>query len=289
LIAHGFHSSRLVEPGTVRGASGNPLQVFTPFWRAFLAQARIESPEGSPRDAGYAEARDRPDLDSTSRLSPCLRHGELSPRQVWTAVTKALQRAGASAEEALADKYCAELVWREFATQQLLLHPALPDRARNPQFDAIAWRDEPREFTAWTQGTTGEDLVDAGMRELWQTGWMHNRVRMTVASYLVKNLLHDWRRGQRWFWDTLVDADLASNALNWQWVAGTSPDAAPWFRIFNPRSQAGRFDPDGVYRRRFLGAAPRDPAAALVDLKASRERALAAYGRVAKGSATAVP
>ncbi len=334
LVAHGFHSSRLVEPGTVHGASGDPLKVFTPFWRAFLAQARIGLPEGSPADipapgkwpasptlaqldvlpahpwhrklaahwqpgepaaraalqtfvqrrlAGYAATRDRPDLASTSRLSPYLRHGELSPRQVWTAVLKALERAGASGEAARSDKFCAELIWREFATQQLLLHPALPGRALNPRFESMPWRDEPREFAAWTRGATGEDMVDAGMRELWQTGWMHNRLRMTTASYLVKNLLHDWRRGERWFWDTLVDADLASNALNWQWVAGTSPDAAPWFRIFNPRSQAQKFDPDGAYRRRFLdGSAPARPATPLVDLKASRMRALAAWGIAAR-------
>ena len=327
LTGHGFHSSRLVEPGSVRGASGDCVQVFTPFWRAFQAQARIESPEGSPEDipaprrwpeslslndlallpgnrwyeklsahwqpgeasaravlkefvqrrlAGYGESRDRADLPATSHLSPYLRHGELSPRQVWTAVVKALARKGVGAEEARQDKFCSELIWREFATQQLLLHPALPDRSRAGVFDAMEWRDEPREFRAWTRGETGEDFVDAGMRELWQTGWMHNRVRMVAASYLIKNLLHDWRRGERWFWDTLVDADLASNAYNWQWVAGTSPDAAPWFRIFNPRTQAEKFDPDGTYRRRFLDVARR-PVAPLVDLKASRQRALDAY------------
>jgi deoxyribodipyrimidine photo-lyase len=333
LVAHGFHSSRLVQPGTIRGASGDPLRVFTPFWRAFHAQARIESPEASPQEipaprkwpaslalddlhvlpthpwhrklgehwqpgevaaraalkafvqqrlAGYADSRDRPDLAATSRLSPYLRHGELSPRQVWAAVVKAMQRAGASADQIRADKFCAELVWREFATQQLLLHPALPDRALSPRFEAMRWRDDAREFAAWSRGATGEDLVDAGMRELWQTGWMHNRVRMTTASYLVKNLLQDWRRGERWFWDTLVDADLASNALNWQWVAGTSPDAAPWFRIFNPRSQAEKFDPDGAYQQRFLdGSAPSRPREPLVDLKESRQRALDAYGEAA--------
>jgi deoxyribodipyrimidine photo-lyase len=334
LVAHGFHSSRLVEPGSVRGASGDPLRVFTPFWRAFLAQARLDAPEGSPADlpaprswpasvpleeldvlpahpwhqklaahwqpgevaaraalksfvqqrlAHYAGSRDRPDLATTSRLSPFLRHGELSPRQVWAAVVNALQRAGASSDEARADKFCAELIWREFATQQLLLHPALPDRALNPRFEAMAWRHEQREFTAWTRGATGEDMVDAGMRELWHTGWMHNRVRMITASYLVKNLLQDWRRGEHWFWDTLVDADLASNALNWQWVAGTSPDASPWFRVFNPRSQAEKFDPDGSYRRRFLdGRAPARPHTPLVDLKVSRQRALDAYAEAAR-------
>ncbi|MEJ0098376.1 MAG: deoxyribodipyrimidine photo-lyase [Pseudomonadota bacterium] len=334
IIAHGFHSSRLVEPASVRGASGDPLKVFTPFWRAFLAQARIEAPEGSPAQvpaprtwpvslplallgvlphhpwhhklaahwqpgeaaartqlktfvqrqlAEYASTRDRPDLACTSRLSPYLRHGELSPRQVWTAVVRALERSGIGAEAARSDKYLAELVWREFATQQLLLHPMLPERASSPQFDSIPWRDAPRDFNAWTRGATGEDMVDAGMRELWQSGWMHNRVRMTTASYLVKNLLLDWRRGERWYWDTLVDADLASNALNWQWVAGTSPDAAPWFRIFNPQSQAQKFDPEGTYRRRYLdGGAPARPAKPLVDLKESRVRALDAYGKAVR-------
>jgi deoxyribodipyrimidine photo-lyase len=323
LIGHGFHSSRLAEPGSVRGANGNALQVFTPFLRAFLAQTRIEFPQGSPQQvsaprswpaslslnelalrtdhpwydklaqhwrpgesgartvlkefvqrrlASYAESRDRPDLDCTSRLSPHLSHGELSPRQVWTAVTRASELNGKNAH---AEKFCAELIWREFAAQQMVLHPALPDRARSPRFESMPWRDSSQELRAWTRGETGEDLVDAGMRELWQTGWMHNRVRMVVASYLVKNLLHDWRHGERWFWDTLVDADLASNAYNWQWVAGASPDAAPWFRIFNPETQAQKFDPDGVYRRRFLAGAAR-PVAPLVDLSESRRRALAA-------------
>jgi deoxyribodipyrimidine photo-lyase len=307
----------------VRGANGNVLQVFTPFLRAFLAQTRIEFPQGSPQQvsaprswpasvplnelalrtdhpwhdklaqhwrpgesaaravlkefvqrrlAGYAESRDRPDLDCTSRLSPHLSHGELSPRQVWTAVTRAGELNGKCAR---AEKFCAELIWREFAAQQIVLHPALPDRARSPRFESMPWRDSPQEMRAWTRGETGEDLVDAGMRELWQTGWMHNRARMVVASYLVKNLLHDWRRGERWFWDTLVDADLASNAYNWQWVAGASPDAAPWFRIFNPQTQAQKFDPDSVYRRRFLAGAAR-PDAPLVDLSESRRRSLAA-------------
>lgn len=332
IAGHGFHSSRLVEPGSVRGASGDCVQVFTPFWRAFLKQAQIDAPEGSPeqippprdwpeslqlqqlglipdhpwheklgahwqpgevaaraalkefvqkRLTGYGDSRDRADLLCTSKLSPCLRHGELSPRQVWTAATRALQRSGASAEQSRQDKFLSELIWREFATQQLLLHPALPDRARSSAIDSIAWRDAPREFRAWCRGETGEDFVDAGMRELWETGWMHNRVRMVVASYLIKNLLHDWRRGERWFWDTLVDADLASNAYNWQWVAGASPDAAPWFRIFNPATQAEKFDPEGSYRQRFLARSKR-PAAALVDLKQSRQRALDAYPRASK-------
>ena len=320
LIGHGFHSSRLAEPGVVKSASGGPYQVFTPFLRAFLQQVRIDAPAGSPRDispptrwpdslpldalqlldantwhqklgehwqpgeaggraalkpfvqqklAGYADSRDRPDLGATSRLSPYLRHGELSPRQVWHAA----QRAG----ESPSGKFSAELIWREFATQQLVLHPNLPDEPRDRRFLKLPWRDDARELRAWQRGNTGFTLVDAGMRELWRTGWMHNRVRMVTASFLVKNLLHPWQLGERWFWDTLVDADLASNALNWQWVAGTSPDAAPWFRIFNPDTQAAKFDPEGTYRQRFVPEAGtpgyRQP---MVDLRATRERALAA-------------
>jgi deoxyribodipyrimidine photo-lyase len=334
LIGHGFHSSRLIEPATIKSASGAPYQVFTPFWRAFLQQARIEAPEGSPQEIPapprwpasqqldelallptipwhkslaqhwqpgesaaraalkdfvehrlplYAEQRDRPDLPAASRLSPYLRHGELSPRQVWTAVIKAGERAGIASEESRSGKFLAELIWREFATQQLVLHPTLPDRPRSPQFEAIAWRNIPAEFRAWSRGRTGHAMVDAGMRELWQTGWMHNRVRMITASYLVKNLLHPWQQGERWFWDTLVDADLASNALNWQWVAGTSPDAAPWFRVFNPETQAERFDPDGAYRRRYVPEAGTSGyIAPITDLKSSRQRALDAYASLRK-------
>ena len=329
IIGHGFHSSRLAEPGAVRSASGTPYQVFTPYWRAFLQQMRVAAPEASPavlsppalwpdsltladfgllprtpwhqslaahwqpgesaaratlkefveqRLAGYAEHRDRPDMAVASRLSPYLRHGELSPRQVWTAVLKAGERQGLPASALREGKFLAELVWREFATQQLVLHPQLPDRSRNPQFEALAWRDDPTALRAWSRGHTGYTMVDAGMRELWNTGWMHNRVRMITASFLVKNLLLPWQQGERWFWDTLVDADLASNALNWQWVAGTSPDAAPWFRVFNPETQAEKFDPTGTYRQRHVPeAGTAGYSAPIVDLKFSRQRALDAY------------
>ncbi|MBK9250384.1 MAG: deoxyribodipyrimidine photo-lyase [Proteobacteria bacterium] len=229
----------------------------------------------SDRLARYAQDRDRPDLNANSRLSPFLRHGELSPRQVWTAALKAGERAGLAADAVRGDRFCAELIWREFATQQLVLHPSLPDRARTPRFDQMRWRHDAKELAAWQRGRTGFAMVDAGMRELWRTGFMHNRVRMITASFLVKNLLHDWRRGERWFWDTLVDADLASNALNWQWVAGTSPDAAPWFRIFNPETQAEKFDPTGDYRRRHVPEAGTPGyIQPIVDLKATRQRAL---------------
>jgi deoxyribodipyrimidine photo-lyase len=229
----------------------------------------------------YAQTRDRPDLNSSSRLSACLHHGELSPAQVWTAIGKASERTGEVAPTWRAGKFCAELIWREFAAQQLHFHPTLPDRPRDARFDRLAWQENQAHLRAWSRGQTGYPMVDAGMRELWQTGWMHNRVRMITASFLIKNLLLPWQEGERWFWDTLVDADLASNALNWQWVAGTSPDAAPFFRIFNPESQGERFDPDGVYRRRFVveaGTAAYCPP--LVDLKFTRDRALTAYAKL---------
>ncbi len=224
----------------------------------------------------YAGQRDRTDLAAGSRLSPHLHHGELSPRQVWCAIGRAARRNGVADAEWRSSKFCSELIWREFAAQALYHFPELPDRSFVPQYESLDWRDAPSDFTAWTRGRTGIDLVDAGMRELWESGWMHNRARMVVASFLVKNLLIHWREGARWFWDTLVDADLASNSLNWQWVAGTGPDAAPWFRIFNPDTQAEKFDPQGAYREAWLGSRDAAVTVPLVDLKASRERALAA-------------
>jgi deoxyribodipyrimidine photo-lyase len=227
----------------------------------------------------YATARDRPDQDGTSRLSAHLHWGEISPRQVWTAVAKASERAGDTTGQWQQGRYIAELVWREYAAHVLHHYPTLPERPKNPQFERMVWRDDAAQFAAWTQGRTGIRLVDAGMRQLWQTGWMHNRVRMVAASLLVKNLLLPWQDGQRWFWDTLVDADLASNALGWQWVAGTGPDAAPFFRIFNADTQAEKFDPAGDYRQRWVPEGGRSTAALkpIVDLKTSRVRALAAY------------
>jgi deoxyribodipyrimidine photo-lyase len=229
----------------------------------------------------YAATRDRPDLSGSSRLSPYLHHGELSPRQVWTAVGKACARAGLAEDQWRANKFCAELIWREFAAQQLHFHPTLPDRPRDARFERLRWLNSDQHFRAWSRGQTGYAMVDAGMRQLWQTGWMHNRVRMISASFLVKNLLHSWQEGERWFWDTLVDADLASNALNWQWVAGTSADAAPFFRIFNPDSQGEKFDPQGHYRQRFVPeAATPGYSSPIVDLKQTRQQALAAYAEL---------
>jgi len=193
-----------------------------------------------------------------------------------------------------AAKFLAELGWREFCHHLLFHFPTLPQQNFREDFDAFPWNPDPDHVKAWQAGRTGYPIVDAGMRQLWQTGWMHDRVRMIVASFLVKHLLIDWRRGERWFWDTLVDADLANNAANWQWVAGSGADAAPFFRIFNPVLQGVKFDPRGVYVRRFvpeladmpdkfihrpwdLAEPPADYPAPIVDLATGRDRALAAF------------
>lgn len=220
--------------------------------------------------ADYDHARDEPAGGATSMLSPRLRWGELSPFQVWHA---------AMASEARVGGFLSEVGWREFAWHTLFHAPDLATKNLKPAYDAFPWpRLNPSMLRAWQRGETGVPLVDAGMRELWASGFMHNRVRMVTASFLVKNLLIDWRRGEEWFWDTLVDADAASNPFNWQWVAGSGADAAPYFRIFNPELQAKKFDPDGRYVREWApDAADREP---LVNLKASRDAALAAYDAV---------
>jgi deoxyribodipyrimidine photo-lyase len=207
---------------------------------------------------GYAEGRDRPDEAHTSRLSPDLRFGTISPRQILRAVhdARADRRAGARD----ADKFIAELGWREFSYHLLYHFPDLARASFQARFDSMPWRDDPAGLTAWRRGRTGYPLVDAGMRELWTTGWMHNRVRMVVASFLIKHLLIDWRAGEDWFWDTLVDADPANNAASWQWVAGSGADAAPNFRIFNPVLQGEKFDPDGAYVKRWIPELARLPA-----------------------------
>ncbi len=246
----------------------------------------------------YASGRDRPDLPAVSRLSPHLHFGELSPNQAWYAVSEALPEGDENA-----DRFLAELGWREFSTNLLYHTPSLVDTNLQRKFDRMPWRDDPAALAAWQKGKTGIPFVDAGMRQLWQTGYVHNRVRMVVGSFLVKNLLIDWRLGARWFWDTLVDADLANNSASWQWVAGTGADAAPYFRIFNPVTQGQKFDPEGHYVRslvpeigrlpdRYLHCPWQAPAdvlkkagvvlgetypAPIVDLAMSRERALAAF------------
>jgi deoxyribodipyrimidine photo-lyase len=245
---------------------------------------------------GYKTGRDFPARKNVSRLSPYLHWGEISPNQIWYAVKD-------TARSVDTDHFHSELGWREFSYHLLFHFPDLPTTNLNRKFDTFPWEDDPQELKAWQQGQTGIPLVDAGMRELWHTGYMHNRVRMVVASFLVKNLLIHWHHGEKWFWDTLVDADPANNCASWQWVAGCGADAAPYFRIFNPVTQGRKFDPDGSYVRahvpeianlpdKYLFCPWEAPADTLmdagielgkdypkpiVDLKASREQALAAY------------
>lgn len=338
----------LWDPGEIRKADGKPYRVFTPFFRAgcraappprkplpapgfetvrdaealplaalglwprqdwskgvlvywqpdeAAAQARLQR-FVADRLARYPDARDHPGTDGTSRLSPHLHFGIISPNQIWHA-----------AHGPGTDKLRAELGWRDFSWHLLVHNPKLADAPLRPQFARMPWRDDPAAFRAWAQGRTGIPLVDAGMRELWQTGWMAGQVRMVVASFLVKNLLIDWRRGTAWFRDTLVDADPASNAASWQWLAGCGADAVPFFRIFNPSLQGQKFDRDGTYTRRFLPelaglpdrwlprpwAAPAEVLAEaglrlghdyprpIVDLAASRARALEVFASLGDG------
>ena len=192
----------------------------------------------------YKTRRDRPDIDGTASLSPHLHWGEIGPRQVWHAVSERLRAGELSGREGQAEVFLKELVWREFSHHLLFHFPTLPDAPLDGRFDNFPWIDgHGEQLRAWQLGQTGYPIVDAGMRQLWQTGWMHNRVRMVVASFLTKHLLIPWQTGADWFWDTLVDADLASNSASWQWVAGCGADAAPYFRIFNPVLQGQKFDP----------------------------------------------
>lgn len=240
--------------------------------------------------------RDLPAQPGTSRLSPHLHFGEISPRQIFHAIRRAAEPGPGS------ERFLAELGWREFSAHLLHDCPDLPERPLRPEFENLPWRDDPEGLKAWQQGRTGYPIADAGMRQLWATGWMHNRVRMVAASFLVKDLLIPWQQGEAWFWDTLVDADLASNAASWQWVAGCGADAAPFFHIFNPVLQGGKFNPTGAYVRQWcpeLAALPdkwlhqpwRAPAEVLrkaggkltpplVDHDMARKRALAAFAEL---------
>ena len=257
--------------------------------------------------ADYPAGRDRPAAIGTSLLSPHLAFGEVGIRRVWhaAAATKA-------SPVASTDKFHAELLWREFATHVLVHFRHTDLKPLRPEFARFPWRNDASALKAWQRGQTGYPLVDAGMRQLWTTGWMHNRVRMVVASFLVKHLLLPWQDGARWFWDTLVDADLANNSLGWQWAAGCGADAAPYFRIFNPTSQAEKFDADAAYIKRWVPELARVPAKfalepweapplalagagvtlgdtypnPIVDHGMARDRALSALSTISKSKAT---
>ncbi|MES2471520.1 MAG: deoxyribodipyrimidine photo-lyase [Pseudomonadota bacterium] len=331
--AQSFNGALLHEPWALKTKGGTPFRVFTPFWKT-MRQMEVDLPQLAPRNlrlhavkseklagwkllpakpdwakdfdwtpgeksaqaalydflddvSDYGRGRDLPDRDGTSRLSPHLHWGEISPRQIWHAVRTHGHSAGS-------ETFLKELGWRDFCAQLLFHNPDLPSLPLDKRFANFPWRKGEKDFHAWTRGQTGIPIVDAGMRQLWQTGWMHNRVRMIVASLLIKHLGIHWRRGEEWFWDTLVDADLASNSANWQWVAGCGADAAPFFRIFNPVLQGKKFDPQGGYVRRFVPElkalpdkyihspwdAPQPPKnypAPIVDLAAGRTRALNAF------------
>jgi deoxyribodipyrimidine photo-lyase len=310
-------------PDCLRAAAATPpsddlddwrLLPTTPDWAAGLRETWVPSEAEAQRRldaflderlAGYVTDRDRPARSATSALSPYLRWGQIGPRQIWHAVER--RRAGEPAFPAdAADTFLKELGWREFSYH--LLHH-FPEMARHPlrqDFGRFPWRSDDAALRAWRQGRTGYPVVDAGMRQLWHTGWMHNRVRMIAASFLVKHLLLPWQEGEAWFWDTLVDADPANNPASWQWVAGSGADAAPFFRIFNPLLQGAKFDAEGDYVRRWvpeLAAIPAEhihtpwkaPPAVLaragvvvgesyptpiVDHAAARERALEAFRRL---------
>ena len=273
---------------------------FAPIWSPGEAGAkdRLETFfENGARH--YADGRNRPDKPYTSGLSPHLHFGEISPRQIWFAT----EHVRADIGEKNADKFLSEVGWREFSFNLLYHFPHFPEQNYQEKFDAFPWLDNQKALRAWQTGQTGYPIVDAGMRELWTTGWMHNRVRMIVASFLIKHLMIDWREGEKWFWDTLVDADLANNSASWQWVAGSGADAAPYFRIFNPITQGEKFDPDGEYVRKWVPEIARLPDKYLncpweagplilreagvelgetypepiVDHKAARDRALSAF------------
>ena len=256
---HVPHGMRLEDLGLLprRGWDAGFPAEWSPGERGARSRARTFL---TSRFAHYRTARDLPGLEGTSRLSPHLCFGEVTARQLWRAV---LRSPSGGRSELTGNGFLRELGWREFAHYTLHQFPSLPLRPLRSEFEAFRWRDDADGFQAWCRGSTGYPIVDAGMRQLWHTGWMHNRVRMIVGSFLVKDLLVPWQRGEQWFWDTLLDADRANNALNWQWVSGCGVDAAPYFRIFNPVAQSERFDPEGAYLRRWLPELRALPASAI--------------------------
>ncbi|MBC2604640.1 cryptochrome/photolyase family protein [Pelagicoccus albus] len=298
LEVRSFNGSLLQSPLKVEKKSGGPFKVFTPFWNHLKtlkmreplpAPGKLSAPKDWPdsdeldswellpkldwaggfsdywtpgenaatdsldeflndRVKSYDENRDNPAIVGVSRMSPHLHFGEISPIQIWHKVDR---RTG--------DAYARQIAWREFAFHLLYHFPETSEKALRPEFDRFPWKENQDWLKAWQQGRTGYPIVDAGMRELWSTGWMHNRVRMIAASFLVKHLLQPWHSGAEWFWDTLVDADLPNNSMGWQWVAGSGADASPYFRIFNPITQGERFDAKGEYTRKWVPELARLP------------------------------
>lgn len=323
----------LAHPDSIRTGSGGRYKIFTPYWRALLermppakplpAPEKVETVTAetdnladwkllptkpdwatgfdvwTPGEEGakaalrnfldvvgdYDRARNMPSEAGTSRLSPHLHFGEISPATVWHRVAK---KVGAQGEP-----YLREIGWRDYAANTIDQFPDYASKSARDEFDALQWRQSEDDFRAWTRGQTGYPIVDAGMRELWATGWMHNRVRMIAASFLIKHLLIDWRRGERWFWNTLLDADYGSNAVNWQWTAGSGVDSNMFVRIMAPLSQSEKFDASNYIRKwvpelvklpdatihdpHGAGVAPLSYAKPLIGHREGRERALAAY------------
>lgn len=347
-----YNGNLLFEPWTILNKQKKSFQVFTPFWKACLAEGEPAAPLPAPGrfaqhkpstaslkaddfgllpkthwDAGMSKAwtpgeaaarkvlqsflprvdsylsdRDIPATEGVSRLSPYLHFGETSPRIIWQAVRKSGCKQG--------EAFLRQLGWREFAHHLLYHFPKTPEAPLRDNYLAFPWVGDNDGLAAWQKGATGYPIVDAGMRQLWETGWMHNRVRMIVGSFLVKDLLITWREGAKWFWDTLVDADLANNTMGWQWIGGCGADAAPYFRIFNPITQGEKFDPDGAYVRRWVPELKSLPAKwihkpweapplelrlagvtlgdnypfPIVDHAEARDRALAAFASIKSGS-----
>lgn len=288
---HQFEGNYLITPEEIRNKTGKPYSVFTPFsktvldlrlWRSPIAAPKISnthrlksekvvglnllpkqnwtgpfSKQWFPGRGGaitslkrfiqevdkYEEQRNIPSICGTSRLSPHLHFGEISPHEIWSQLEH-------KSKDSM--PFLRQLIWREFGNYFLFHSPTATDFSWKQKFDDFPWKKNRQALRAWQEGRTGYPIVDAGMRELWKTGWMHNRVRMIVGSFLVKDLFFHWTEGARWFWDTLIDADLANNTLGWQWIAGSGPDAAPYFRIFNPVLQSKKFDPDGTYIRKWI-------------------------------------
>lgn len=331
-----FNGSLLVEPWALKTQQGGYFKVYTPFWKSFQKEIVVAAPlakpkewqnyskkifsdkldswnfiskinwakqfseEWQPGEAGaekalkyflqnvaqnYGKWRDFPAVNATSRLSAPLHFGEISPRQIWQAASPGHE------------KFLSEVAWREFAHNLLYHFPQLPERNFQAKFNSFPWSDSEKNLKKWQRGETGYPIVDAGMRQLWQTGIMHNRVRMIVGSFLTKDLLLHWRHGEEWFWDTLVDADLANNAFGWQWIGGSGADAAPYFRVFNPVLQGQKFDADGEYVKKWLPELSKLPAklvhtpweadvklnypARMIDHSEARNKALEAYKKIA--------